>query len=112
MVSAHEVDVAIVGAGHNGLVAAAYLARAGLSVTAGAYYTGPRAINQLNSAFIPGYTLLDAGASYSTLLGGHTLLFRLNGENITRRRYWASTGGLLLSEGPPGSVKFSVAWKY
>jgi phytoene dehydrogenase-like protein len=28
------VDVAIVGAGHNGLVAAAYLARAGLSVTA------------------------------------------------------------------------------
>ncbi|HEV7442075.1 MAG TPA: TonB-dependent receptor [Steroidobacteraceae bacterium] len=85
---------------------------AGLSVTAGAYYTGPRAINQLNSAFIPGYTLLDAGASYSTLLGGHTLLFRLNGENITRRRYWASTGGLLLSEGPPGSVKFSVAWKY
>jgi phytoene dehydrogenase-like protein len=28
------LDVAIVGAGHNGLVAAAYLARAGLSVTA------------------------------------------------------------------------------
>jgi iron complex outermembrane receptor protein len=84
----------------------------GLSVTAGAYYTGPRAINQLNSAFVPGYTLLDAGASYSTLWGGHNLLFRVNGENITRRRYWASTGGLVLSEGPPGDVKFSVAWKY
>ena len=28
------LDVAIVGAGHNGLVAAAYLARAGLSVAA------------------------------------------------------------------------------
>jgi iron complex outermembrane receptor protein len=84
----------------------------GLSVTAGAYYTGPRAINQLNSAFVPGYTLLDAGASYSTLWGGHTLLFRLNGENIARRRYWASTGALVLSEGPPGDVKFSVSWKY
>ena len=84
----------------------------GLSVTAGAYYTGPRAINQLNSAFVPGYTLLDAGASYSTLWGGHNLLFRVNGENITRRRYWASTGALILSEGPPGDVKFSVAWKY
>ena len=84
----------------------------GLSVTAGAYYPGPRAINQLNSAFVPGYTLLDAGASYSTLWGGHNLLFRVNGENITRRRYWASTGGLVLSEGPPGDVKFSVAWKY
>ena len=84
----------------------------GLSVTAGAYYTGPRAINQLNSAFVPGYTLLDAGASYSILWGGHPLMFRLNGENITRRRYWASTGGLVLSEGPPGDVKFSVAWKY
>jgi len=84
----------------------------GLSVTAGAYYTGPRAINQLNSAFVPGYTLLDAGAAYSTLWGGHPLMFRLNGENITRRRYWASTGALILSEGPPGDVKFSVAWKY
>src|SRR5215210_592752 len=30
---APRLDVAIVGAGHNGLVAAAYLARAGLSVT-------------------------------------------------------------------------------
>jgi phytoene dehydrogenase-like protein len=29
---ARQVDVAIIGAGHNGLVAAAYLARAGLSV--------------------------------------------------------------------------------
>jgi iron complex outermembrane receptor protein len=85
---------------------------AGLSLTAGAYYTGPRAINQLNSAFIPGYTLLDAGASYSTLLDGHTLVFRLNGENITRKRYWASTGGLVLAEGPPGNVKFAVSWKY
>jgi phytoene dehydrogenase-like protein len=32
--NARRLDVAIVGAGHNGLVAAAYLARAGLSVTA------------------------------------------------------------------------------
>src|SRR3954463_1113450 len=31
---ARQLDVAIVGAGHNGLVAAAYLARAGLSVAA------------------------------------------------------------------------------
>src|SRR3954452_19845079 len=31
---ARQLDVAIVGAGHNGLVAAAYLARAGLTVTA------------------------------------------------------------------------------
>jgi iron complex outermembrane receptor protein len=85
---------------------------AGLSLTAGAYYTGPRAINQLNSAFVPGYTLLDAGASYTTLLGGHTMLFRLNGQNITHRRYWASTGSLILSEGPPGDVRFSVSWKY
>src|SRR2546421_12885560 len=32
MMTARPLDVAIVGAGHNGLVAAAYLARAGLGV--------------------------------------------------------------------------------
>src|SRR6266702_3276249 len=84
----------------------------GLSVTAGAYYTGPRAINPLNNAFIPGYTLLDAGASYTTLLGGHTTVFRVNGENIARNRYWSSAGALVLAQGPPGDVKFSVSWKY
>jgi len=38
------------------------------------------------------------------------MTFRLNGQNIARKRYWASTGGLVLSEGPPGDVRFSVAY--
>ena len=84
----------------------------GLAVTAATYYTGNRAINSLDSAFIGGYTLFDAGASYSRLVGGHTMQFRVNGQNITRKRYWASTGGLLLTEGAPGDVRFSVSWKY
>jgi hypothetical protein len=40
------------------------------------------------------------------------MVFRLNGENIARRRYWSSAGALVLAQGPPGDVKFSVSWKY
>jgi len=76
------------------------------------YYTRNRAINSLNSAFIGGYTLLDAGASYTRLVGGHPMVFRVNGQNITRKRYWGSTGGLVLSEGAPGDVRFSISWTY
>jgi len=82
----------------------------GLAINAAAYYTGNRAINSLNSAFIGGYTLFDAGASYTMPVGGHRMTFRLNGQNIARKRYWASTGGLVLSQGPPGDVRFSVSY--
>ena len=36
----------------------------GFSVTGGAYYIGPRAINNLDQAYVPGYTLFDAGFAY------------------------------------------------
>ena len=82
----------------------------GLAVNAAVYYNGNRAINSLNSAFIGGYTLFDAGASYTMPLGGHHMKFRLIGQNIARKRFWASSGGLVLSEGPPGDVRFSVSY--
>jgi iron complex outermembrane receptor protein len=84
----------------------------GLALNAATYYTGNRAINSLNSAFIGGYTLFDAGASYTRLVGGHPMMFRVNGQNITRKRYWASTGGLVLSAGAPGDIRFCLSWKY
>jgi iron complex outermembrane receptor protein len=80
----------------------------GFAIKGGAYYTGKRAINASNSAFIPGYTLIDLGASYATTLGGKELTFRVNADNVTGKRYWAATGSSLLGEGLPSVVKFSI----
>lgn len=80
----------------------------GLSVNGAAYYVGDRAINPLNQNFIPSYTLFDLGAAYNANIGGQPFTFRVNAENITNKRYWASTGSLYLAPGAPSTVKFSI----
>ncbi|MBP7338676.1 TonB-dependent siderophore receptor [Niveispirillum sp.] len=80
----------------------------GLSVNGGAYYTGKRAINPLNQAFIPSYTLYNLGGAYQFDLQEQPVTLRINAENITNKRYWASTGALLLAQGAPRTVKFQV----
>ncbi|MFW7269683.1 TonB-dependent siderophore receptor [Gluconacetobacter sp. Hr-1-5] len=84
----------------------------GLSVNGGFVYIGRRAIDALNQAWIPGYVLFNMGTSYQRMVAGHEMTFRVNADNITGRRYWASTGADLLAEGAPQVVKFSVAMKY
>jgi iron complex outermembrane receptor protein len=81
----------------------------GFSLNAAAYYVGDRAINSLNQNFAPSYTLFDLGAAYTTEFGGgQRLTVRINGENITGEEYWVSTGALLLAQGAPSTVKFSI----
>jgi iron complex outermembrane receptor protein len=84
----------------------------GLSTTAGLYYVGPQAVNALNQAFTGGYTTFDLGAAYTTYFWDQQFTLRLNGQNITNKRYWASTGGLFLGEGPPAVVRFSVQTRF
>jgi iron complex outermembrane receptor protein len=84
----------------------------GFSVTAGAYHTGRRAVNSLNQAFAPGYTLYDAGFAYDTAFGDTEMTFQLNAQNITNERYFASTGGFLLAQGGPRLIKFLIATKF
>jgi iron complex outermembrane recepter protein len=81
----------------------------GLRISAGAFYTSERAVNAANTAFIPGYTTYDLGASYSTDIGERQITFRVNGENITGKRYWAATGASLVQQGTPSSVRFTVS---
>ena len=84
----------------------------GLSLTAGVYYVGSRAINPLNQGYVPGYATVDLGASYETDIRGHPTTFRINAENIADTRYWAATGSLYLAEGAPQTVKFSVSTRF
>ena len=81
----------------------------GLRLSAGVFRVGSRACNAVNSAFVPGYTTFDAGLRYETEIAGNRTSFRLYGENITGRKYWAATGSSLLQQGLPRAVRFSVA---
>ena len=83
-----------------------------LKVTAGAYHTGTQALNADNLAFTRGYTTFDLGASYTFEVADHTVVARVNGQNITGKRYWASVGGNSLASAVPGSVKFSLSVQY
>lgn len=84
----------------------------GLKVSAGTYYTGKQATSPQNYAFTPAYETFDLGASYTFNIQGHELIARVNGQNITGKRYWASVGGSNLSESLPSVVKFSLGFKY
>lgn len=84
----------------------------GFSITAGAYHTGRRAVNSLNQAFAPGYTLYDAGVAYDTEINGAEMTFQVNAQNLTNERYFASTGGFLLAQGGPRLIKFLVSTKF
>jgi iron complex outermembrane receptor protein len=84
----------------------------GLSVTGAVYYVGNQAVNSLNQAFIPSYTTFDLGVAYSHEIYDHPTTFRINGQNITSKKYWASTGGLFLAESLPSTIKFSVSTSF
>ncbi len=84
----------------------------GLRVSAGMFHVGRRAVNALNQAFVPGYETFDLGASYSFDLAGSAATLRLYGENVTGKRYWASTGSSLLAQGLPASVKMSISTRF
>lgn len=79
----------------------------GLSLNGGAYYTGRRPVDDLNQAFIGGYTLFDVGARYTTQLFGRRTLFQLNVDNAGDRRYW-SAAGTRLAVGTPRTVKATM----
>ncbi len=83
-----------------------------LKVSAGLYHTGTQAVNANNQAFTPAYTTFDLGASYALDYKDHHIVFRVNGQNVTNKHYWAGVGGSVLSEGAPGLVKFSIAAQY
>lgn len=80
----------------------------GLTVTAGAYYTGEKYGNRLNTDKIPSYTLYDAGLRYKTKLDKYPTTFLLNVSNLTGEDYWASNFYL----GDPRSVAISMKMEF
>lgn len=79
----------------------------GLSVNGGAYFTGRRPVDDLNQAFIGGYTIFGLGARYATRVLGKRAQFQLNVDNVADRRYWAAAG-TRLAVGTPRTVRALV----
>ena len=79
----------------------------GLSVNAGAYYTGRRPVDDLNQALIGGNTLFGLGARYVTQLFGKRTLWQVNIDNVADKRYWAAAG-TRLAVGAPRSIKATL----
>ncbi len=79
-----------------------------LTLVAGANYTGNQYGDALNTDELPAYTLLDAGARYSTQIAQHPLTLRLEANNLTDKRYWANTS----QTGMPRAVVFSVSTEF
>jgi len=82
------------------------------AINGGANYIGKRADNATNAVFIPSYTLYNLGGSYTTMVKGAKVVFRVNGENILGKTYWAATGSSLLAQGSPSVIKFSIGTSF
>ncbi|MCR5879966.1 TonB-dependent siderophore receptor [Phenylobacterium sp. J367] len=80
----------------------------GLAVNAGVFYTGDRAVNALNQAFIDGYATFDLGARYTREIAGKETSFQVNVENLADKDYWNTAGNGLIGVGAPRTVKFRI----
>jgi iron complex outermembrane receptor protein len=78
---------------------------AGLSLSAGLFHVGKRAVNNLNQAWIGSYTTLSLGARYRTRMMGHNVTLHANLDNATDRDYWATAGNSLLGTGAPRTLR-------
>jgi len=70
----------------------------GLTAFATVHYTGKRAANDANTAWVSNYATLDLGMRYVTHIHGYKTTFRAAVRNVTNTQYWSSiitgtTGG-------------------
>jgi iron complex outermembrane recepter protein len=72
----------------------------GLSLNGGAYYTGPRPVDDLNQAFLGGVTTFSIGSRYTTRLWGHQTSWQFNVDNLANKQYWAAAGTRLAAAEP------------
>lgn len=69
-------------------------------------------INAENTLSVPGRTLLDVGARYSTKVENHPVTFRANIYNLTNKAYWAQPQLTNLALGAPRTYMLSVSYDF
>lgn len=76
----------------------------GLTLTAGAFYTGKTAVDSANTEYLPSYTTYDAGVRYQLEAGKTPVTLSLNVKNLTDEHYWLNS----LYLGDPRTVTFAA----
>ncbi|SFU86266.1 TonB-dependent siderophore receptor [Pseudoduganella namucuonensis] len=84
---------------------------AGLKVNANVQYASRKAFDPENTTFVPGYSVVNMGASYSAKFGATAAVFRAQVYNVTNKFYWRDVtpdlGGYLFP-GAERTVKLSA----
>jgi iron complex outermembrane receptor protein len=84
----------------------------GLAFNLGAFYTAARPIDNADEAWIGGYTLFVAGASYTMHADTHPIHFQIHVENLANKRYWSAAGSSQLAVGLGRTAMFSTSYDF
>jgi iron complex outermembrane receptor protein len=80
-----------------------------LTLTGHVIRTGEQYVDAANKLRIPGWTRVDLGGRYSSVVQDRPVTFRLDVENVAGESYWSSSYGGYLTQGAPRTVKLSVS---
>ncbi len=72
----------------------------GLYVNAGVYHNGKQFLDAANTQELRGWTRVDVGARYETVIAGKPGVFRIGIENLADRDYWVGQQGILTIADP------------
>ena len=88
----------------------------GLTLTGDIIHTGARYADAANTLKVDGYTTLDLGARYRTMLAGQDVTLKGMVTNVTGEDYWQSVGGLPdyghLNAGESTALKVSATFNF
>ncbi|MDR5880663.1 TonB-dependent receptor [Caballeronia sp. LZ032] len=104
-------------AGAPGFVAAAHVNYAvpvvpGLTLGAGAKFTGNTSLRPAGDIKVPGYMLYSLGATYTTRVAGHTVGVRAAIDNLTNHRYWEYQYADYIQPGEPRTVSVNARMEF
>lgn len=80
-----------------------------LTLTANATATSKQYLSADNSLSVPGHTVFDVGARYTTKVSGHPLTLRAAVNNVTNKAYWAKPHFTSLALGAPRTFMLSAS---
>jgi len=83
-----------------------------LALSAGAYYVGPRQVNNNGQGQLAGYTTYSGGISYRFAIGATKYVARLSGDNLSDKNAWGSVGQGFFTPTLPRLVKLTVQVSY